>query len=148
MRYYTINQVCEELGLSRSRLYQLIGTAFPQPVYLVGNRRPAFTEEQLQLMLEVRRSGIGIDGRAILFYAKRKPSTTKRTPQSRKQQKRKSPSRHSHLVEALEQLGLKNVSESDIERAIDHCRQGDDRLEEAELISRVFRFLKRSKRQN
>jgi len=147
VRFYTINQVCEELGLSRSRIYQLIGTAFPQPVYLVGNRRPAFTGQQLQRMLEVRRSGIGMDGRAILFYAKRKPSTTKRTP-SRKQQKRPRRSRHSHLVEALEQLGLKNVSEQDIGRAIESCRQGDDQLEEAELISRVFRFLKKSKRQN
>ena len=76
----TVAEMARMLNLSRQRLHQLIGTAFPYPVYNIKTRRPFFTEELQRVCLEVRRRNCGVDGKAILFYARRggAPSPTKR----------------------------------------------------------------------
>src|SRR5438874_12268264 len=83
----TVAEMARMVGLSRARFYQLLGTAFPHPLYDVATRRPFYTEEQQRTCLEVRRRNCGIDGRPILFYARRfgavpsvaKPRKTKAT---------------------------------------------------------------------
>src|ERR1700726_808879 len=67
----TVAEMARMLGLSRSRFYQLIGTAFPQPERQQETGRPIYTEELQQVCLEVRRRNCGIDGKPILFYARR-----------------------------------------------------------------------------
>ena len=67
----TVAEMARMLNLSRQRLHQLIGTAFPYPVYDIKTRRPFFTEELQRVCLEVRRRNCGVDGKAILFYARR-----------------------------------------------------------------------------
>ena len=42
----TVAEMARMVGLSRSRFYQLIGTAFPQPERQEGTGRPIYTEEQ------------------------------------------------------------------------------------------------------
>ena len=59
------------VGLSRARFYQLIGSAFPFPLYQIVTRRPFFDEDLQQVCLEVRRKNCGIDGKPIMFYARR-----------------------------------------------------------------------------
>jgi hypothetical protein len=66
----TVSEMARMLGFSRSRLYQLIGTAMPWPVYNIDTRRPVFTEELQRQCLEVRRRNCGVDGMPILFYAR------------------------------------------------------------------------------
>ncbi len=41
----TVAEMARMVGLSRSRFYQLIGTAFPQPERQPGTGRPVYTEE-------------------------------------------------------------------------------------------------------
>ena len=67
----TVAEMARMVGLSRARFYQLLGTAFPFPVYDVSTRRPAYVEEQQRVCLEVRRRNCGIDGKPVLFYARR-----------------------------------------------------------------------------
>src|SRR4051794_25107506 len=67
----TVAEMARMVGLSRSRFYQLIGTAFPQPERQPGTGRPIYTEAQQEVCLEVRRRNCGIDGKPILFYARR-----------------------------------------------------------------------------
>ena len=67
----TVSEMARMCGLSRARFYQLIGTAFPYPVYSVSTRRPFFDQELQKVCLEVRRRNCGIDGKPILFYSRR-----------------------------------------------------------------------------
>ena len=67
----TVAEMARMCGLSRSRFYQLIGTAFPRPERQPQTGRPIYTEELQQVCLEVRRRNWGIDGKAVLFYARR-----------------------------------------------------------------------------
>src|SRR6202521_3669747 len=66
----TVAEMARMCGLSRARFYQLIGSAFPWPVYNVATKRPFFDEEAQRICLEVRRRNCGVDGKAILFYSK------------------------------------------------------------------------------
>ena len=67
----TVAEMARMVGLSRARFYQLLGTTFPWPVYDVSTRRPIYVEEQQSICLEVRRRNCGIDGKPVLFYARR-----------------------------------------------------------------------------
>src|SRR5690242_18870981 len=77
----TVAEMARMVGLGRARFYQLQGTAFPWPVYDIRTKRPIYLEEQQRVCLEVRRRNCGVDGRPILFYARRPssdPSPAKR----------------------------------------------------------------------
>lgn len=77
----TVAEMARMIGMSRARLYQLMGKAFPKPKRDESGR-PYFDEEQQQTILEVRRRNCGIDGKPILFYAPRKSITN--TPTKRR----------------------------------------------------------------
>src|SRR3954451_22526891 len=81
----SVAEMSRMAGLSRARFYQLIGTAFPHPVYNVETRRPYYDEEAQQLCLEVRKRNCGIDGKAIMFYCRHAPTKpTSRKPRVQK----------------------------------------------------------------
>src|SRR4051812_10838006 len=67
----TVAEMARMLGLSRSRFYQLIGTTFPEPERQSETGRPIYTEELQQICLNVRGRNCGIDGKPVLFYARR-----------------------------------------------------------------------------
>src|ERR1035438_2587529 len=80
----TVSEMARMVGLSRSRFYQLIGTAFPSPL-MDKKKRPFYSEELQAVCLEVRRRNCGIDGKPILFYARRigtAPVKPKKAPRS------------------------------------------------------------------
>src|SRR5207344_1180857 len=103
----TVAEMSRMVGLSRARFYQLIGSAFPHPVYDVATKRPFYSEEAQKVCLEVRRRNCGIDGKPILFYAKRLPVA----PLKRML---KSENKSSHLVDGLQSLGM-NATASQVE---------------------------------
>lgn len=43
----SVSEMARMMGLSRSRFYQLIGSALPFPIYDVATRRPIY-DQQLQ----------------------------------------------------------------------------------------------------
>lgn len=68
----TVSEMARMVGLSRARFYQLqTAGVFPPPVYNVTTRRPIYVEELQEVCLHVRRRNCGINGRPVLFYAKR-----------------------------------------------------------------------------
>jgi hypothetical protein len=108
----SVAEMSRMLGLSRARFYQLIGTAFPYPVYEVSTRRPYFDQEAQELCLEVRRRNCGIDGKPIMFYARRTPTMAvpkKRLPRVQ--------NLNVELLEGLRALGLV-VTSAQVEAAI------------------------------
>src|SRR5438067_1197866 len=105
----SIAEMSRLLGLSRQRFYQLQGTTFPWPVYDIVTRRPLYTEELQRVCLEVRRRNCGIDGKPILFYARRPTPTA--VPKERR------PKSHTEIAASLRALGLSVVTGGQIESA-------------------------------
>lgn len=141
----TVAEMARMCALGRSRFYQLIGTAFPEPSR-DDRGRPYYTAEQQQVCLEVRRRNCGIDGRPILFYAAR---NTASVPVIRKKPKPKpSPgSKYSIIVEGVRSLGLAMVTTAQVEAAIRQVfSSGTEGVDPGEVIRSVFLFIKRQDR--
>src|SRR5262245_12117125 len=111
----TIAEMARMCGLSRSRFYQLIGTAFPEPERQKGTGRPVYTEELQQVCLEVRRRNCGIDGKPVLFYASRfgAASANPKPPKPKLEPKVKN---ISALIDGLNSLGLTTATAAQVQK--------------------------------
>ncbi len=148
VRFYSVKEVCEAVCLSKSRFYQLLGTTFPWPAYLITNRRPVFTEGQFQRCLEVRRANQGINGKPVMFYSKRRQRGPRKATTRKPSQKTARPMKHARALDALTQLGLTGITEKDIDRALKVMFLPSVSSDKGEVIARLFRHLKARDRQD
>ena len=134
------------VGLSRQRFHQLMTEGvFPPPIYDIHTRRPHYPEEMQKVCLAVREKNVGINGRVVLFYARRptlpipnKQINTQRSTHTKK------PPQHSGLVEGLKGLGLATVTELQIEAARKELYpNGSAGVGESELLRTIFVHLMR-----
>ena len=138
----SVTEMARTVGLSRSRFYQLVGSAFPFPVYDRSTRRPFYTAELQQVCLDVRRRNCGIDGRPMLFYSLRGTISSKRPKSPEKKLER-----HADLLDGLRSLGLVAVSATQIEEALGAIYpQGMGGVNQEEVLRKVFLHLKRQDR--
>lgn len=138
----TVSEMARMCSLSRSRFYQLIGSALPEP-RRDDRGRPYYDAEQQQVCLEVRRRNCGIDGRPILFYAPRHTTTSTvnrhkpKPPQIHDQ-------RHIEIVEGVRALGLTMVTTGEVDAAIKQLfPSGTGGVDPGEVIRSVFLLIKR-----
>ena len=140
----TIAEMARMLNLSRQRLHQLIGTAFPFPVYNVKTRRPFYTEDLQRVCLEVRRRNCGIDGTPILFYARRGGALSSPI---KKPKKAKPNSAHVAILDAVKALGLVSATADQVGSAINILfPRGVESADQHEVIRGVFVHLQRQNR--
>ena len=126
------------VGLSRQHFHQLMRQGvFPPPVYDTATRRPHYTEEMQRLCLAVKEQNRGVNGRAVLFYAPRKPVSGKTLCR-----RSASPTRDSKLaglIEGLKGLGLSSVNEQSVVAAMkDLYPNGTAHVDEADLLRSIF----------
>ena len=61
------------IGLTRTRLSQLVKEGvFPEPVKHPRTNRPYYTPQLQKKCIEIRRTGIGLNGEPVIFNTKRK----------------------------------------------------------------------------
>ena len=139
----SVAEMARMCGLSRSRFYQLIGTAFPQPERQSETDRPIYTEEQQKVCLEVRRRNCGIDGKPVLFYARRAtPAPAKPKPAKPKLEAKRGDVLA--LIEGLNALGLTAATAAEVQRVTDELYPaGTAGLDRGEVLRAVFLHLKR-----
>ncbi len=145
--YINMSNMAKFLNLSRSRLYQLIDQGILlNPVYLSSNKRPVYTKEMAVRNLEVKNNNVGINGEIIMFYSARIKITTpkpKKTTKKSTDQKAIAPDKHADMIDALESLGLENITASKIDQAIQKCfPDGAGTISEDDILTSVFRYLK------
>jgi hypothetical protein len=71
----TVSELCDLLGVSKSRLYTLIHAGIlPEPKRNPSNNRPVFDSEQVEKCREVMRTHIGVNGQPYTPNKKRKKS--------------------------------------------------------------------------
>jgi hypothetical protein len=140
----TVKEMASLVALSRARFYQLVAAGvFPAPVYSVSNRRPIYVESLQEVCLEVRRRGLGINGKPVLFYGKgHRPQRQSKPPRKTVEQ---SPTgdRHAHLLTSLRALGLTTVKEEQVEAALKTVfPDGVDGEDQGAVIRAVFLHLR------
>src|SRR3954471_18232790 len=100
----TVSEMADLCQLSRSRFYDLIEAGvFPKPVHHPSSKRPMYNRDMQEKCLEIRETGIGMNGQPVLFNRK-----ATRTPLPKAQRKPAFVPQpdHAHMLDALKGLGL------------------------------------------
>lgn len=140
----SVSEMATMVELSRARFYQLVGTAFPWPLYDVTTRRPFFNEEMQELCLEVRRSNCGINGRPILFYARPAGSTRSRARAKSGSERCKTATKYPELIDGLKGLGLGSVTDKQVGRALmNEYPIGTNGLPTSDVLRTIFLAIRR-----
>ena len=127
-KFVTFSELSEILGISPSRLYDLIRDGiFPEPLRNPKNQRPYFSSELTEACKQVVRTRVGLNGLPYTPNRKRK-----------KDGKSNHRSRHDSLVVSLAGLGL-NATAKQIDEVVKSLPEG---LEEGELVKQVFLALR------
>ena len=138
----SVAEMSRMINLSRSRFYQLIGSAFPEPCRN-ENGRPYYDEQQQELCIDVRRRNCGVDGKPILFYAPRHstPATTRSPKKSR--DRKADNNKYSDILDGVKALGLTTTTMDQVSAAMQELfprwEHGSDL---GEVIRQVFLSLK------
>ena len=142
--YINISTMAKLMNLSRSRLYQLVEQrVLLKAVYLLNNKRPVYTREMAVRNLEVKNSNVGINGEIVMFYSARNASI--QTPKKiikKPAEQTTGLSKHTEIIDALESLGLENITSSKIDTAIRDCfPDGTENVTDDYILTEVFRHL-------
>ena len=133
-KFVTFSELSEILGISPSRLYDLIKDGiFPAPLRNPSNNRPIFNAELTEACRNVVKSRVGINGHPYTPNRKRK-STSGFTTQR---------GRYEGLISALSGLGLTATSKQ-VDEALKRLPDGGQGLEQGEVVKRVFLHLRQN----
>lgn len=138
-RFITVKELCDLLGLSKSRFYTLQKRGiFPAAIRSPSNNRPVFDQELVRQCLGIVKTRVGANGQPVTFNRKTKRTQTPGTPASTASPK------HSELIDALASLGL-STNAAKVDDALKSLpNQGSD-LEHPELVRQVFLQLRKTK---
>ena len=130
----SVAETARLIKMSRSRFHQLVGTVFPQPKR-DDNGRPYFDREQQELVVEIRRRNVGMDGRPILFRAtgSRTSSAPRRPTASKPKQD------HLEVLVAVRELGLTQATIKDVDKCITSLFPDGKLPQQDDLIRQIGR---------
>ena len=71
----SVSEMAEMCSISRSRWYEMVASGvFPKPIQIPSAKRPVYDRNLQDKCLEIRATGIGLNGAPVLFN--RKPKKT------------------------------------------------------------------------
>ena len=135
----SVSQMCEMCSISRSRWYEMVASGvFPKPVQLPSMKRPVYDRSLQEKCLEIRATGIGLNGVPVVFN--RKP---KKGGQSKAQRKPvvQAQADHADLLHDLKALGLTTTAQAVGEAVATLYPNGLAGFDPDEVATKVFRHL-------
>lgn len=142
--FLNVREMAELCQLSRSRFYDLMEAGvFPKPAQHPSSRRPMFDRDLREKCLEIRRTGIGLNGLPVLFN--RKPSR-REAPKARRKPGDSTPPDHGSLLDALKGLGLTTTAPAVGEAVAALYPDGLAGVETGDVVRKVFLFLQARKK--
>ena len=143
--YLSCAAVARRLGLSRQRFWQLRKEGiFPDPQIDEATGRPFYTEEQLELCMDLRKRNVGLKGKIVLFYSARSTASLPTAPRKRKPKCKVTKGRHQEMLDSLKALGMTGITDDQINSAISELfPNGIGGVGSGELVRAVFLFVQR-----
>jgi hypothetical protein len=143
----SISEMARLVGLSRQRFHQLMKAGvFPEPLRDEATGRPYYDESGQAQCLEVRRRNCGVNGKVVLFYARRQPApTTARPTRTTSAPRRSAPDRHADVLDGVRALGLAQAAPAQVAEAVAALYPaGTAGVDVGEVIRRVFLRLRQN----
>lgn len=138
----SVTEMARMVGLSRARFYQLVrGGTFPVADQDEITQRPFFSEDKQRQILEARRRNCGVNGKAILFYSRRRDLGSVKVARPTKPQPK-----NNQFIELLDGLGALGVSinVAQVEPLVKELfPQGTEGVDQGEIIRAVFLSIRR-----
>jgi hypothetical protein len=107
---YSVTETAKLCGLSRARFYDLIRDGvMPWPTYCLFTRKPMYLADAAALCVRVRETNTGIDGRYVIFYARREHAPGSPVPSAARSAQRPAPidPLTQEMVETLRAMGVR-----------------------------------------
>ena len=141
----TVSEMAEMCQLSRSRFYDLIESGvFPRPAQHPSSKRPMYDQGLQEKCLEIRQTGIGMDGQPVLFNRKANRAGHPRPMRKPAQDKTQD---HADLLVALKGLGLTTTSQAVQDALASLYPTGHDvGLDQGDVVRKVFLYLQGKKK--
>jgi hypothetical protein len=143
----SIKDMAAMVGLSRQRFMQLVKAGvFPPPLRDEASGRPYYTDEMQTVCLDVRRRNCGINGKVVMFYARRRPApdATCRPKAAKPTAPKAGPTyRHADTLAGLHGLGLATATSAQVAEAVAFLfPQGTNGTDPGEVIRVIFLHLR------
>ena len=133
-RFVSVSEMCDILGISKSRLYTLIRDGIlPTPYRNPSNNRPVFDSALTEACRQVMKTGIGANGQPYTPNRKRATAGTN-APGRRK---------HDEIITALAGLGV-TATPMQVADAMRSLPDSGKHLEQSELIKKIFLHLRQN----
>ena len=140
----TVSEMADLCQLSRSRFYDLTEAGvFPKPVRHPSSKRPMYDRDLQEKCLEIRETGIGMNGQPVLFNRKPKKGPM---PLRRKAEEKKPDADHADLLGALKGLGLTTTAQAVNEAIAALYPNGPTGIDQGDLVRKVFIHLQGRKK--
>lgn len=141
----SIKEMASLCGLSRQRFMQLVKVGvFPAPLYAVATKRPFYDALMQQTCLEVRRRNCGINGKVVMFYARRSSAPASTAPDKAKKPKPTKDNRFADILDGLRGLGLVTATTAQVAKAVGELFPGGTgTTDPGEVIRAVFLHIRR-----
>jgi hypothetical protein len=107
---YSVTETAKLCDLSRARFYDLIrDCVMPMPNYCIYTRKPLYTADVAALCVRVRETNTGIDGRYVIFYARREKAPGTAVPPAVRSAQRSTPidTLTQEMIETLRAMGVR-----------------------------------------
>lgn len=140
----SVSEMARMVGLSRARFYQLVRSGtFPPPDREPVTGRPCYGEEKQRTCLEVRRRNCGIDGKAVLFYSRRRDAGEKKSKQAKPKLEAQKKDMTT-LLGGLNALGLTTATAAQVEEVTKQLYpSGTAGIDQGEVLKGVFLEIRR-----
>jgi hypothetical protein len=134
----SVSDMARMVGLSRQRFHQLVQAGvFPRPKRDRASGRPFYDEAGQRRCLDVRRRNCGVNGRVVLFYARRQRQPTP-TPAPAKARP-PATGRHADILDGVRALGLGTATAAQVAAAVKELfPSGPSGADPGEVVRAVF----------
>ena len=134
----TASEMCEMCQISRSRWYEMTKAGvFPKPIRLPSVKRPVYDRDLIAKCLEIRATGIGLNGPVLFNRRPKKAGQPKAKPQRLVKNQAVDPAIEV-IVDAVKALGLTTTPQAVCDAVTTLYPSGSTGVEQGELIRKTF----------
>jgi len=143
----SVSEMAEMCKISRSRWYELIASGiFPKPVLHPSSKRPLYDQTLQEKCLEIRATGIGLNGFPVLFNRKaKKAGQPKHKVKGPANDQRSDPSIEP-ILGAIKGLGLNTTPQAVCDAVAVLYPSGIDGLDMGDVVRKIFLHLQAPKK--
>jgi hypothetical protein len=138
----SVSQMCEMCSLSRSRWYEFLEAGvFPKPVLHPSSKRPVYDRNLQEKCLEIRATGVGLNGVPVVFNRKAKKAGPFKQGARRPANDQHAEAHVEPILDAIQALGLTTTSKVVADAVDTLYPTGIEGVDLGEIVRKVFLHL-------